>query len=535
MKRKIFNLLILFLACNIFYAQSRFTNYQVNSAGANQPNEVTIAINPTNPNYIAAGSNHDYFYVSSDAGKTWTQKQMSSMWGESGDPSVIYDAIGNLYYSHLSNSSGYWLARIVIQRSTNNGQSWDYDAGIGYNPPYRQQDKEWLGIDLTNSPYRNNIYIAWTEFDKYGSTSSIDSSRILFSRSTNSGQSWSAPIRISTRGGDCIDSDNTVEGCVSAVGPNGEVYLSWAGPLGLIFDKSSNGGVTFGKDIKVADLTAGWDFGIPGISRCNGFPVTGSDISNSPYRGNIYINWSDQIDGDTDIFFAKSTDGGNTWSSPKKVNNDFLKRHQFFNWMSVDPITGKIYIIFYDRRDNLDPNSLQTHVYLAKSDDGGETFKNFRVTDSPFFPNSKIFFGDYTNITAYNGKIYPIWMRLDGNLMSVWTAPINDSDLVTDVEANNDQIIHSYNLFQNYPNPFNPTTTINYQVPAESFVRLKVYDVIGKEVAILINEIKQAGSYNINFNSTGLSSGIYLYRMEATSKFNKYEKFITSKKMILVK
>ncbi|PKL82046.1 MAG: glycosyl hydrolase, partial [Ignavibacteriae bacterium HGW-Ignavibacteriae-3] len=222
MKKLIILPLFLSISINV-YAQSPFPNYKVNLPTANQPNEVSIAVNPVNPNYIAAGSNLYYLYVSSNAGITWTQKQMSSVWKVWGDPCLIYDANGNLFYGHLSDQrnvgSGYWIDRMVVQRSTDNGTTWGYDASIGFNPPARQQDKEWLAADLTNSVYRNNIYMAWTEFDKYGSSNPADSTRILFSRSTDSGFSWSMPVRISERGGDCLDSDNTVEGCVPAVGP----------------------------------------------------------------------------------------------------------------------------------------------------------------------------------------------------------------------------------------------------------------------------------------------------------------------------
>jgi hypothetical protein len=104
-------------------------------------------------------------------------------------------------------------------------------------------------------------------------------------------------IRISDKGGDCRDSDNTVEGAVPTVGPNGEVYISWSGPLGLMFDKSTDGGDTFGKDIFVTSQPEGWNFDVQRIYRCNGFPVTACDINYSPYQGTIYIMWSDQRNG----------------------------------------------------------------------------------------------------------------------------------------------------------------------------------------------------------------------------------------------
>ncbi len=86
----------------------------------------------------------------------------------------------------------------------------------------------------------------------------------------------------------------------------------------------------------------------------------------------------------------------------------------------------------------------------------------------------------------------------------------------------------SYFLYQNYPEPFNPSTTIRYQVSEVSFVTLKVYDVLGNEVASLVNEEKQKGSYSINFNASALSSGVYLYRLKAGS-------FMKTRKMILLR
>lgn len=422
-------ILIAFQTC--MFAQ--YPNIRVSSVGFNDPEEVTIAINPANPDILAAGANINYFYRSTNGGVSWIQNTLSSTLGVWGDPVVIFDSLGYLYYSHLSNPiNGYWIDRIVVQRSTDFGVTWNDGAGVGYTYP-KNQDKEWLAVDLTQSPYRGNIYMSWTEFDNYGSSSTADSSRILFSRSTDQGITWATPIRLSDRGGNCIDSDETVEGAVPAVGPNGEIYVSWAGPLGIVFDKSTNGGVTFGSDIFVNSMPGGWDFNVSGIYRCNGMPITACDISFSPYRGTIYICWGDQRNGtsNSDVFISKSTDGGNTWSDAKMVNDDLAARHQFFPWMTVDPKTGIIYVVFYDRRNT---TGSATDVYVARSIDGGETFMNFKVSESSFTPNAGVFFGDYSNIAAFNGMVYPIWMRLDGNNLSVWTTRINDSAYVVPVE-----------------------------------------------------------------------------------------------------
>jgi hypothetical protein len=409
-----------------------FTNVRVSNPSAMDPEEVSIAINPLDPLNLAAGANIRYYYYSNNAGVSWTQGNLSSTYGVWGDPCLVFDARGYLYFGHLSNppSPGYWIDRIVVNRSTNGGSSWNSGVGIGFNPPVRNQDKEWLAADMTDSPYRHNLYVAWTEFDNYGSASTSDSTRILFSRSTDAGLTWSTPVRLSDQGGNCVDEDTTVEGAVPAIGPSGEIYTAWSGPLGIMFDRSTDGGQTWGSDIFVTPQPGGWDFGIPGISRCNGMPVTACDVSNSPYRGNVYILWSDQRNGlgDTEVFLTRSTDGGSTWGPTRRVNNDLTATQQFFPWMTIDQSTGYLYAVFYDRRNTL---GNATEVWVARSTDGGETFSNFRVSQSAFTPSSGTFFGDYTNIAALNGKVYPIWMRLDGSTLSVWTALIADSAAVT--------------------------------------------------------------------------------------------------------
>ena len=86
------------------------------------------------------------------------------------------------------------------------------------------------------------------------------------------------------------------------------------------------------------------------------------------------------------------------------------------------------------------------------------------------------------------------------------------SDIV-EVEVNN--IPTQFSLEQNYPNPFNPTTTISFSILSSAFTSLKVYDVLGNEVATLLSEEKPAGSYEVSFNASGLTSGIYLYKLQA--------------------
>lgn len=518
-------------ACISAFAQ--FSNVRISNPSSIKPEEVTIAVNPYNPSNIAAGANINFIYYSNDAGKTWSEKTLNSSFGVWGDPSVIFDAEGSLYFGHLSNPPneiGYWIDRIVVQKSEDGGQTWDDGAGIGFSPPQKNQDKEWLAADISNSFFRNNLYMAWTEFDRYNSADPADHSRILFSRSEDHGNSWSTPIKVSEVEGNCLDGDYTTEGAVPAVGPNGEVYLCWSGPEGIVFDRSFDGGKSFRGNIFVTDQSGGWDFSVEGIYRCNGMPVTGCDISNSIYRGNIYIMWSDQRYGEdnTDVFLSHSSDSGDTWSPPVRVNNDNSGRHQFFPWMAVDPVTGIIYISFYDRRQT---EGVDTDVYLARSDNGGENFTNIQISESSFTPESNTFFGDYTNISAYNGKIYPIWMRMDYDdffKLSVWTAPLTDSTIVKSIEEDVLQP-ERYNLGQNYPNPFNSTTKIPFSLQATEKVTINIFNSSGKKVTTIADGVFGPGGHSVEFDGSAFASGLYFFTLNAGHLP------VRARKMILIK
>jgi len=497
-------LFFLFLG-NMVFAQ--FPNILIGNTGG--PEEPAIVINPKNPGQMVAGANIDLFYASGDGGLNWQQGTLSSTYGVYGDPCLVIDTAGNYYFFHLSNPSfGNWIDRIVCQKSTDGGLTWSDGTYMGLNGS-KAQDKAWAAVD----PQTNNIYVCWTQFDVYGTSNPADSSLILFSRSTDEGITWSPAKRINRVAGDCTDSDNTVEGAVPAVGPDGEIYVAWAGPAGIVFNRSTDHGETWmDTNIFVSDIPGGWDYTIPNIYRTNGLPVTCCDLSQGPYRGNIYINWSDQRNGltDTDIWFAKSADGGITWNSRKRVNDDPPGKQQFFTWMTVDQKTGYIYFVFYDRRAY---SNSATDVYMAVSRNGGETFQNFKVSESPFIPDPVIFFGDYTNITAYNNIVRPIWARLDNSQLSILTAIVDS--LFTGTGQKPESYLSS-SLDQNYPNPVKSFTCIAYKVRRPVRITLEVYDLIGRKIATLVdNKLSCPGRYVEYFDISryGLEPGLYYYSL----------------------
>jgi len=139
--------------------------------------------------------------------------------------------------------------------------------------------------------------------------------------------------------------------------------------------------------------------------------------------------------------------------------------------------------------------------------------------------------------------------KLDNSLPENWFAsdnygtPGRKNDLVNPIESENLELPTAYKLSQNYPNPFNPSTVIEYSIPVNSelaysesvssiqhqkSVSLKVYDILGREVATVVNEQQRAGNYEVRFDATNLSSGVYFYTLQSND-------FISSKKMLLIK
>jgi hypothetical protein len=387
-----------------------------------RPAEVSVAISPSNPDHVIAVllqagkpgeprvSNHAY--VSIDGGRTWTGAATPNADGRvQGDDSVAFGRDGTAYHGYIS-FDGIRASRPerawsgIFVRSTRDGVAWSPPIAVvdHINTAIPFEDKSWLGVDRSaDSPHRGNLYVAWTRFDVYGSSNPAHRSHIMVSRSRDGGRSFSTPLEISDETGDARDSDDTLEGVVPVVGPGGEAYVAWAGPKGILIDKSTDGGWSFGEDRFVTSLTGGWDLPVPGLERHNGMPVAAVDLSSGERRGTVYLNFIDERNGDPDVFVTSSNDGGVTWSAPARVNDDAKGAVQMFTWMAVDSIDGSINIVFHDRRGL---SSTMTGVTIARSIDGGRTFVNHRVPQPAFdCCQRSTFFGDYNGIDASDGRV----------------------------------------------------------------------------------------------------------------------------------
>lgn len=405
-------------------AQGEFENVQIPLAkGAYTYSgcEPSIDIHSNNPNNIAVGSILDGYHYSEDAGKTWKAKRLKSPYGVYGDPVLKFNGKGNVFYLHLASyNKTTHLDRIVCQRS--NDVKGEFNEGSFSKPNgSKVQDKHWIVID----PETDEIYMTWTQFDAYDSSNPKDSSFIQFAKSSDDGETWTDPVRISIKGGDCLDGDDTVEGAMPALGKDGRLYVVWSGPYGLMLRSSADGGQTWSPTEQMLfEHEGGWTIDVPDFYRSNGLPVFVSDYNaDSPHYGNLYLNWAieDEETGRTSVLFSKSEDNGESWSLPVQVHKDSSEYNHFLTWMTVDPSNGNLHFVYYRKSRN----AKATDVVWASSKNGGESFNEEVISERPFDPSGTVFFGDYLNIAAVDNVVRPVWPRMDNGKITLWTALIN--------------------------------------------------------------------------------------------------------------
>jgi len=517
------------LALNTNDSPVPFANVDISQNPAPQ-NEPAVRISRKDPNRVVAAW-RDFRYgidpvanrrvgysYSTDGGTTWSVPQLldSTLLGsdyfKNSDPVIAVDTAGNFYISVITIGSSTGNLALALYKST--------DGGVTFPNAYiaaavADEDKEWIVSDLSPaSPYNNLLYITWTRF-----SSTV---RIEFTKSTSGGVNWTNAVHVS-------DPNHSGQGSNSCSSVDGQINVVWAGgtfnTTTIYYDKSTDGGDTFGIDTAIAD---GPDpNGLP--NNVNTFPSIACDLSNSPYRGYLYCVFSDNRNGDADVFLIRSTNNGQSWSLPVRVNNDSLGngKIQYWPWVAVND-AGNVAVLFMDTRNTA--NNSMIEAYVARSSDGGATFTNEQLSSQPsptVTPGSNVRFGDYICVDYLGNRVVPVWTdeRAGGYDMEIYTAVI---DSPIGVRPFAGTVPDNFTLYQNYPNPFNPTTIIRYDVPKSALVKLFVYDILGRKVKTLVNEFKSPGEYELNFDASNLSSGTYFYRIQAGD-------FVQIKKMVLIK
>jgi hypothetical protein len=376
------------------------------------PNDNTVVLQSNNSTENPVGNLYganDFFTF--DGGETWEGEVEGAGGPNSGDPATAISNNGTWYvgYIHSNLDQG-------ISYSTDQGQTWvPVHCGLGGYI----LDKNHMWVDnSTASPYDGYVYSAWTSFQGGANNNEIE-----IVRSSDNGQSYSAVQNISSE----VNAGSHNQGVNIGTGPDGQVYVIWAiydgwptDESSIGFAKSYDGGTTYEPAERIIEDIRGIRTTETSKNmRVNSFPSMAVDISNGPNRGTIYIVWTNigipgiNTGSDMDVYMIKSSDEGDTWSDPIRVNQDpaGLGKQHYFPWITCDKENGTLSAIFYDDRNI---SSSQAEVYCAVSSDAGDTWEDFKVSDVSFTPSpipglAGGYMGDYLGITSNNRMVYPVW------------------------------------------------------------------------------------------------------------------------------
>jgi len=227
----------------------------------------------------------------------------------------------------------------------------------------------------------------------------------------------------------------------------------------------------------------------------------------------LHVVWYDDRDLNWEIYYKRSTDGGSSWGPDTRLTNDLFASF----YPSVAVSGSVVHVVWHDQRDN----SGIDEIYYKRSTDGGSSWG----ADKQLTSESSFSFSP--SVTAAGSIVHVVWQDYrDGNSEIYYKR--DPTGNVTGIESIDSEIPKEFSLSQNYPNPFNPNTTIQFALPKSGFVSLKIYNLLGREVALLVNEEKTYGTYTVKWNASGMASGVYFYRMQVDS-------FIETRKLVFLR
>jgi hypothetical protein len=410
--------------------------------------EATITIDPTNPQVLLAGSNthrqlRTYAYSSTDGGATWRTQPppMPPGFRLASDPIAAIDRTGRQYFGSIYIEGAEENPRLEVFVATRP------DAASAWTMPVRGiesgssalADKPSMAVDNSPaSPYPNRVYVTWSRYARGAST-------IVIAHSDDGAQTWSAPVAVSDFGRQ-FESYSSV-----AVGPTGTVYVAWwdANGNGIFVDRSSDGGATFGRDVRIDPIRGRSRCHPPGIpiaaqpTNCvRPNPIVAVDDSAGPFAGRVYVTYGDTgARRDQDVFVAAFDPTFRPLFVRRQIRGAVsrFRSDQFWPASAVDASTGYLWACYYDTRG--DRRRKRAWFTCTRSTDGGVHWA--RPVHAASVPSNETQrgadtghhgfgreYGDYEGLAVANGVAHPIWTdsrRMRTLQEEVFTTTLSDA------------------------------------------------------------------------------------------------------------
>jgi hypothetical protein len=414
---------------------------------------------------------------------------------------------------------------IYYKRSTDGGINWGSDIRLTNN----SNASAYPSIAVSGS----FVHVVWQD-NRDGNN------EIYYKGSNDSGLSWGPDKRLTNNASFSLYPSNAVSGPV--------IHVVWEdyrdGNAEIYYKSSTDVGISWGSDTRLTNNS--WDSWYPSVS------VSGT---------NVHVVWWDDNDS-SEIYYKRSTDAGVSWSTVKNLTNNV----SYSSYPSIAVSGSRVNVVWQD-----DYNSIFEIYYKGSTDAGVSWSADAQLTNDTAFsyypsmavsgPAIHIVWEDYRN---GNAEIYYkrstdaglSWspdMRLTNNSAFSWFPFVAVSGSVAQVLWCDDRdgnfeiyskrdptgnpigisnissgIPEKFELRQNYPNPFNPSTKITFSIPGADNVKLTVFDLLGREVSTLVSEQLRPGNYEIDWDGSRYSSGVYYYKLSDGD-------FVETRKMILLK
>ncbi|MGB2867963.1 MAG: T9SS type A sorting domain-containing protein [Bacteroidota bacterium] len=403
--------------------------------------------------------------------------------------------ISYIIFEPISGNEGY---RVEYVMSGDGGATWSY---------YDILDKITRGYTGLNM-YPDNVLLELSElgdmYTLWRNQQSPDSNRISLARTANGGTTFGPKAYVPL--GDTVHPAQGLSLKPLNIMGSDNLLMSYSTDTSLYLIRSRDGGATFETPTKI--LTVG----------------TGGRISNTKllglHDGTMYLSygyWKPHMGMppvlDMGTILLRSIDLGMTWITLDTIDS---RESPLFNLLLTT--TGTLVIV----------GTTGSNVWLLSSKDGVHWSDSTRVNPTAGTATGIWNFG-ISACLVNNDTVAIAWIdtstghdEIYYRTMSIPTAP------TVGVDPQSPQVPSQIALFQNYPNPFNPETRITYHLPTAGWLRLSVHDLLGREVAVLVNERKEAGSYTVPWNAATLANGVYFYTLQAGQ-------FRESRRMILLK
>lgn len=448
----------------------RLTNF--NSTKSTNQNSLAITGDVI---HIAWSDNRDgndeiYYKATADGGTTWSpDARMTNASGISHQPSIAVSG-PNVHIVWADYRNGNF--DIYYKRSVNGGFSWSSDVRLTTNSA-----DQWAPVLAVTGQILHLVYLDY----RGGNT------QVYYNASANGGLNWCC------EGQPFANTGNLQSLSLTVSGPDVHLVYGWTtGAVGYI--RSTNGGFS-------------WDFsGSISIA-----PSGGMNPSITSTGNIVHVVWTDTRDGNPEIYYRASSNRGANWSPAGRLTNDAS--------LSESPdifVSGPyVHVVWQDNRSG------NYEIYHKLSLNGGFSWEaDTRLTNAP---NASW----WPSVGVYASKVHVVWRDFrDGHTEIYYKR--NPTGNPVGITTINSQIPEDFGLSQNFPNPFNPKTIINFQLSMSSYVTLKVYDLLGRQVAALVNQEMKPGYYSVDFDGRDLTSGVYLYVLKAGD-------FTDTKKMIIAK